>query len=450
MTYNNPDRGGRSIEITPEMINPWSVGLMDIVRKGYLLPAALLILTFTGDDTRMQIYGAGALLAVGVYCYFYSLCGKRKPWWLAFAVGAITAILLWSPVWEVYSGIWVKFYPGEPDPGSSNIGFVSLASQLFFGVGLREEIFKSLAVFLVYFIGINASDEAGKHLRIIEPVDAILVAIASGLGFAFTETIFQYAPEAAKSVSHQCIQMGLTGENARKIGALVAFKVIFQRSVQQIAGHAAYSGYLGYFMGLGALKPRKRWYLFTIGLVSAAALHACWDAATSPEEYAVIGIISYAGLIAAILQARRISPTRSENFATEAHYSSRASIGRAIAQPLPNPAPRRNPAAEWTLHAISGALAGQTFTVAGSLTLGRDPAQCDVVLAADGAKVSRRHCTLTVQGRDLLLQDCGSSNGTYLATGEQLSRGQSRQMQDRDRFFLGSRSVAFEIRRRAF
>jgi RsiW-degrading membrane proteinase PrsW (M82 family) len=40
------------------------------------------------------------------------------------------------------------------------------------------------------------------------------------------------------------------------------------------AGHMAYSGYLGYFIGLSALKPRKRWPILGPGYFSEAALHA--------------------------------------------------------------------------------------------------------------------------------------------------------------------------------
>jgi RsiW-degrading membrane proteinase PrsW (M82 family) len=40
----------------------------------------------------------------------------------------------------------------------------------------------------------------------------------------------------------------------------------------------AYSGYLGYFIGLSALKPRKRWPILGPGYFIASALHALWNA----------------------------------------------------------------------------------------------------------------------------------------------------------------------------
>ncbi len=44
------------------------------------------------------------------------------------------------------------------------------------------------------------------------------------------------------------------------------------------AGHMAQSGYLGYFIGLSALKPRKRWSILGVGYFRAWALHALSNA----------------------------------------------------------------------------------------------------------------------------------------------------------------------------
>ena len=40
------------------------------------------------------------------------------------------------------------------------------------------------------------------------------------------------------------------------------------------AAHMAHSGYLGYFIGLSAVKPSKRWPIWGPGYFSEAALHA--------------------------------------------------------------------------------------------------------------------------------------------------------------------------------
>jgi RsiW-degrading membrane proteinase PrsW (M82 family) len=44
------------------------------------------------------------------------------------------------------------------------------------------------------------------------------------------------------------------------------------------AAHMAESGFWGYFIGLSALKPRKRWPILGLGYFSEAALHALSNA----------------------------------------------------------------------------------------------------------------------------------------------------------------------------
>ncbi|HEY9642067.1 MAG TPA: PrsW family glutamic-type intramembrane protease, partial [Coleofasciculaceae cyanobacterium] len=85
-----------------------------------------------------------------------------------------------------------------------------------------------------------------------------------------------------------------------------------------ISGHMAYSGYFGYFIGLSILKPRRRWQILGVGYLTAASLHALWNATglMHPVVLAVIGSLSYAFLAAAILKARALSPNRAQNFAT--------------------------------------------------------------------------------------------------------------------------------------
>jgi len=64
----------------------------------------------------------------------------------------------------------------------------------------------------------------------------------------------------------------------------------------------AYSGYWGYFIGLSALKPRKRWPILGVGYFSPWALHALWNASVAASVFllALVGVLSYAFLVATI------------------------------------------------------------------------------------------------------------------------------------------------------
>jgi hypothetical protein len=45
-----------------------------------------------------------------------------------------------------------------------------------------------------------------------------------------------------------------------------------------------------------------------------------------------------------------------------------------------------------------------------------------------------------------VIQDLGSTNGTFLATGERLTAGQSRDLPPGERFFIGDLRNQFEVR----
>jgi pSer/pThr/pTyr-binding forkhead associated (FHA) protein len=64
-----------------------------------------------------------------------------------------------------------------------------------------------------------------------------------------------------------------------------------------------------------------------------------------------------------------------------------------------------------TLVATDGPLAGQRFTIAGAIELGRESAQ--VPMSFDG-NASRRHARVEVSGPSINVSDLGSTNGTFL------------------------------------
>ena len=64
------------------------------------------------------------------------------------------------------------------------------------------------------------------------------------------------------------------------------------------------------------------------------------------------------------------------------------------------------------LEVTDGPNRGQTFTLADGAILGRDP-QCDVALTRD-AQASRQHARIVWDGATWLIEDGGSSNGTWL------------------------------------
>lgn len=98
---------------------------------------------------------------------------------------------------------------------------------------------------------------------------------------------------------------------------------------------------------------------------------------------------------------------------------------------------------------VRGQFAGISIQVPnGGIMMGRDPVACHVVFNAAAPGVSRHHCVLNynLQTNMFILNDCGSSVGTFLANGMKLGNGQAVAMNPGERFYLGSPNNMFECR----
>lgn len=277
----------------------------DWVRKAYLVPgivtvlAVILLFATTGHGTAFKVILAVYLGSAGYY-FIYELCGKRKPWWVLIGSLGLEMVILISPLLPLFMFIFRDLLPGQIPPGESR--FFAHLVRNFFGSGLMEELLKVLPVFFAYGLGRWLRSPWRQKIGVWEPLDGILLGSVAALGFTWMETLGQYVPN-------------ISGE----LGDLTGLQVLIPRVLGSLAGHMAYTGYFGYCIGLSVLYPRQRYPILLVGWGVAALLHALWNASSvsfGPSGLVIVGILSYVFLTAAILKARQLSPTRSQNFAT--------------------------------------------------------------------------------------------------------------------------------------
>ncbi|TYQ32072.1 PrsW family glutamic-type intramembrane protease [Pseudanabaena sp. UWO310] len=276
----------------------------DLWKQDYLLPGittvgfVVMMFAFLGQ-TQLFNLTISLYISLAAYYFVYQLCGKKKPWWIILGAALLTVFILRSPILNIFLWFFYQVLPGATPKGQ--VSFISVLIAMFFGAGLMEELIKSLPVFILWFVGLWRGKKWRSRVGISEPLDGILIGAASAIGFTLTETLGLYVPNIVQSITTQA--------GSTEIAELTGLQLLIPRVLGSVAGHMAYSGYFGYFIGLSIMKPSLRWQILTIGYLSSAFLHALWNTSALVSFWllAIVGGISYAFLVAAILKAHSFS-----------------------------------------------------------------------------------------------------------------------------------------------
>jgi len=273
-------------------------------KKAYLLPGILtvgfvvMMFAFLGQPQLFNLT-ISVYISLAAYYFVYQLCGKNKPWWVILGAAVFTAATLRSPILNLFLWFFYKVLPGTAPTGQ--VSFINVLIAMFFGAGLMEEMLKALPIFALWFMGLQFGKKWRSRFGISEPLDGILIGAASAVGFTLTETLGLYVPSIVQSISSQA--------GSLEIAELTGLQLLIPRVLGSVAGHMAYSGYFGYFIGLSIMKPSRSWQILTIGYLSSALLHALWNTSALVSFWllAIVGGISYAFLVPAILKAHSFS-----------------------------------------------------------------------------------------------------------------------------------------------
>jgi len=104
---------------------------------------------------------------------------------------------------------------------------------------------------------------------------------------------------------------------------------------------------------------------------------------------------------------------------------------------------------QWVLAGIAGPFEGCSIELDEMpLVIGRDPRVSQLIFQPDAGEISRRHCIVRVdkKNRKIRLEDCWSSNGTFLKGDIKLKPGETVLLTPGDRFYLSNPQYCFELR----
>jgi RsiW-degrading membrane proteinase PrsW (M82 family) len=360
-----------------------ALGLAAMFATLHDLSSGITVSYFGMPVTVPNYYLVVALLltAGGAYAV-YRMVGKSKSWWLMPVVMAFTAFLAMSTVMGVLQQL---FSLGQPASGQESNVLLRFVYNMF-RAGLPEESLKAIPVAIGVYIGFRLMSRLGashpaRQLAVLEPLDGILIGAASGFGFAFAETVFQYVPQAMvlnsgvlngmaqliKPLGYHLTLPDNVTEDVLIATIVKMFKILsdavgyeratfefhhivtqtqsaglelmLPRLVGNVFGHSAYAGIFGYFIGLATLKPANRAKTVLTGLLIAAALHATWNATAGSSTLMsfLVSLAAFTGLAVVTIKARQISPERSQLMPSQ--ILDRGRVPATPSEPMPRPAP---------------------------------------------------------------------------------------------------------------
>lgn len=132
---------------------------------------------------------------------------------------------------------------------NTQLGWLPGPIKYLFVVGPGEEIVKLFAVYVFVF----------RHKEFDHPIDGLFYGVAAGAGFAALENIMYV------------FNAGFTG------GLSAAWTTAIVRALISTPGHAIWTGFAGYYLGLAKFQPENAKTLVIKGLMIVAFVHGMFD-----------------------------------------------------------------------------------------------------------------------------------------------------------------------------
>lgn len=219
------------------------------------------------------------------------LCDKQRPWqfksWKVLFFVVVTTIILTWVVKQISSAALVC--------APANNFALSIKLGHCLGATALKELLKALPLLAVYFWGLRLSSQQQERLSITEPLDGIRLGILSGAAFLPLVLYSTMVEHPTRVMLSLMITLG---------------------------GEISYGGIMGYFIGLSALKLRKRFLLLIWGYFLTVLLHFGIDVANFAPTLGLIPLgqilpkllqsLSYIALMLAIPKAKDLAQQRQQ------------------------------------------------------------------------------------------------------------------------------------------
>ena len=238
-------------------------------------------------------------------------------------------------------------------------------------------------------------------------------------------------------------------ENIYYVMTFGGLDLLISRSLLTIGGHVTWAALEGgaLVMAKGSEKLQSKHFLdprFLVYLAISMGLHCIWNSDILFLELPYVVDLKYVVLcVAAVYASFTLINKGISQVLAVADSANFRSSGR-VSKPMDSDVAGQMGA---NLVALSGPLTGANFFFQQSLTVGRDPAVCNVILPPDTPGVSRCHCTLEYRADGVYLMDRASSAGTFLQSGQRLPANQW--VRVNESFYLGSPAVTFSVKRQS-
>ena len=169
----------------------------------------------------------------------------------------------------------------------------------------------------------------------------------------------------------------------------------------------------------------------------------------SPLTIGLVVVIVALGAVLAFIMIRNNKKTKARENNQAAPNPGATHPSMPIQQTVPSAQPR-TPAvpskASWQIRAVSGELQGRAYPITGTMYIGRGPGG-DVVFSKNAPGVSDKHCRLTLKDGGIVLQDLGSTYGTFLKGNVKLQPQVEYDLRSGDSFTLANGAAIFTLER---